>query len=71
MVESRSKSESEKQEDKRVDQEVSVGECSKDKLKEDQPSSSTTIPIPPAFHLLKNSSQISLIKILKFIRIFK
>ena len=46
VVESRRKSESEKQENKRVDQEASVGEYSRQKPKEDQPSSSSTIPIP-------------------------
>ena len=47
MVENRRKIESEKQEDERVDQEESAGKCSSEKPREDQPSSSTTIPMPP------------------------
>ena len=48
MVENEGNNESEKQVDEQVEQEINVGECSKGKSKEQQPTSSTTIPIPPA-----------------------
>nr|XP_027088709.1 uncharacterized protein LOC113710060 [Coffea arabica] len=48
MVENGENNENKRQGDELMDQEVNMGKGSKGKSKEEQPTSSTTIPIPPA-----------------------
>ncbi|XP_027165399.1 uncharacterized protein LOC113765424 [Coffea eugenioides] len=66
------KNEREKQEEKERNQEASLEEDSREKPREDQPSSSTTIPIPPAVPFPQRLKPNKIDKEFeKFVKIFK